>query len=387
MAFRLIHSADWHIAKPFGAFDTERALRLREARIGAIDRIAEVARAAGASVVLVAGDVFDSPGVADDVLRRTLAKLGAQSTLVWHLLPGNHDAATAGGIWERVARIGLPANVVVHARAEPVTLAPGIALLPSPLVTRHAASDPTAWMDQAVTAPGIARIGLAHGAVQGFGSSGEAATPLSTARARSAGLAYLALGDWHGRREVAPRTWYSGTPEPDRFLDNEPGYVLAVEVGGVEQAIVTPHRVADHIWLRREISVGVADGLAAVEGEIAALGARADRALLQLEIRGRLTLAGDHALGRRLDALAPRLMHLDLRRDALDIGTDDIGEALLADPTLAAVARALAARVEAAASPREFEIARQALRRLAALADGDAGAPAIGATDDGRAAA
>ena len=36
-------------------------------------------------------------------------------------------------------------------------------------------------------------------------------------RAGHAAQDYLALGDWHGTRRIDARTWYSGTPEHDRF--------------------------------------------------------------------------------------------------------------------------------------------------------------------------
>jgi len=373
MSFRFVHTADWHIAKPFGAFDDERANRLREARFGAIDEIAKVARATGAGIVLVAGDIFDGPGIADEPLRRVLAKLEVHAPIIWHLLPGNHDAATVGGIWDRIARIGVPANVVVHREAVPIELAPHVVLLPAPLAARHVASDPSAWMDGAATRAGVCRIGLAHGAVQGFGSSGEASMPLAVDRARTAGLSYLALGDWHGAREVAPRTWYSGTPEPDRFLDNDPGFVLAVEIEAADACVVTRHAVAKHAWLKREATAGVGDPLAAIEREVAALGAGADQILLQLVITGRVTLAEDQALRARIKALAPRLLHLDARLDDLIISVAGADAALFGDEALGAVASSLAARIEAAATPAEQDIARHALRRLAELAADAAG--------------
>jgi len=40
---------------------------------------------------------------------------------------------------------------------------------------------------------------------------------ISDTRADEGHLDYLALGDWHSCKEVAPRTWYAGTPEPDDF--------------------------------------------------------------------------------------------------------------------------------------------------------------------------
>ena len=123
MSLRFIHTADWQIGAPFGEFGDERTRTLlREARLTAIDRIALAAMAAGARHVLVAGDVFDSQSVADQLMRQTAARLAKYTGLAWHLLPGNHDHVRAGGVWDRLIRTGLPRNVVLHTRPEPYVL-------------------------------------------------------------------------------------------------------------------------------------------------------------------------------------------------------------------------------------------------------------------------
>lgn len=368
MSFKFIHTADWHIAKPFGSFDPEMQTRLRDARIEAIDTIAGAARRFGAADVLVAGDVLDNSGIADDVIRRLCAKLAVHADISWHLLPGNHDAATTGGVWDRAVRLGLPANAALHRASGAVALAPGVVVLAAPLMSRHVSSDLTAWMDDAPTPEGVTRIGLAHGAVQGFGSSGEANAPIAATRADSAGLAYLALGDWHGCKQVGPRAWYSGTPEPDQFPDNEPGFVLAVEVLGPRACSVARQAVAKHTWMKRGIEFAIGDPLAAVEAEIAALGAKSDAALVQLTVTGLVSLGEDQALRSRIEALRPRLMHLDARLDGLSIRAGETGQALFDDPALTTVAVALSARLEAATVEAERRVVRHALRRLGELA-------------------
>ena len=45
-------------------------------------------------------------------------RLRRHTDLEWHLIPGNHDPACPGGVWERVLRDGLPANVRIHLVAE-----------------------------------------------------------------------------------------------------------------------------------------------------------------------------------------------------------------------------------------------------------------------------
>jgi hypothetical protein len=57
--------------------------------------------------------------------------------------------------------------------------------------------DLTSYIDAEPTPEGATRIGIAHGSIQGLGSEGEAKNYVSPNRADSAGLAYLALGDWH----------------------------------------------------------------------------------------------------------------------------------------------------------------------------------------------
>ena len=104
MTFKFIHTADWHIGKAFASFEPEKASVLREARFTAVERIVGHARAFGAGHVLVAGDIFDSPGLPDATLRKLLARLKAAPDLDWFLLPGNHDPDRERGVWQRLAR-------------------------------------------------------------------------------------------------------------------------------------------------------------------------------------------------------------------------------------------------------------------------------------------
>lgn len=365
MSFTFLHTADWQIGKTYGGFEPEKASLLKHARLTVIDRLAAAAAGTGAQDILVCGDVFDSPALPDVTLRAVLAKLANHPECVWHLLPGNHDPARPDGVWQRVADLGLPGNVRLLLRHETVEIAPGVFALPAPLTTKSVASDPTAWMDTAVTPPGAIRLGIAHGSTQGFGSAGTASVGIAPSRRQSAHLDYLALGDWHGVREIAAGVWYSGTPEPDQFPDNEPGFALAVTIDGAgSEPRIERIATATHWWRKRTLTIaGVAD-LAPVEVEIASLGAAKSNLLLELDLSGTVTLATDAQIAARLADLAPSLFHLAVRRDdlKLDAGGTDI--AALRDPQLASVA----ARLEAMRGVEgEGVIAEGALRRLFAL--------------------
>jgi len=383
MALRFLHSSDLQIGRSFALAPPDRAALLAEARIEAIDRLAAAARKAGAPRILIAGDLFDGTQLADLTLDRALARMAAAHDLVWHLLPGNHDPHQPGGLWERLGRKGWPTNVHAHLAAEPVPLGPApgeppAVLLPAPLGHRRAPGDPTAWMDHAATPEGALRIGLAHGAVAGFGAEeGAEVNPIAPDRAARAGLAYLALGDWHRMSRVGPATWYSGTPEPDRFrIDPDGdgtrcggGFALAVTIDGPGSLSIERMPTGRFTWHLAE----------PVLAEIAEIDALADHFLampdagdivLRLAPRGALTLAGRERFRDRIEEqLAARLRWLDLDLAGLEVRPEDAELAAIdLEGVVRIAADRLAERARDPASP-EAEAARRALVELWLMRD------------------
>lgn len=324
MTFTFIHTADWQIGKPFAGFAADKVPLLREARLDVIGRIAGVAKAAAASHVLVAGDVYDSRDISDRDLLQSLERLRREQAVTWHLLPGNHDPAQAGGIWERIIAHGVPDNVRLHLEPRPVMITDQVALLPAPLTARSISGDPTGWMDDAPTPVARYRIGLAHGSIQGFGGDdGEAAVPIAPGRAERARLDYLALGDWHGVTRISDRVWYSGTPEPDRFPDNEPGFTLVVRLEGrgitVERCPTERYK-----WWKRSLTLTGPESLAILEQSIAATIDHPERLLLSLTVNGTTSLSTWSNAEARLAALEQRLFHLAVDNRALQVLPEDV---------------------------------------------------------------
>ena len=69
---RFLHSSDLHLGRAFGNLPEGIRHRLREARHGAIARLATAARQGGARLVLLAGDTFDAETPAPETLRQAL---------------------------------------------------------------------------------------------------------------------------------------------------------------------------------------------------------------------------------------------------------------------------------------------------------------------------
>lgn len=372
MAFVFLHTSDLHIGKPFAGFDSEIAALLRNSRSSAIGRLARAAAECQARHVLVAGDTFDRQGLADDTIRTALSRMAGDAGLVWHIIPGNHDADCPGGIWERAMRLDLPPNVVVHRKASPVQIESGVHLLPAPLEGRVVTADPTAWMDSAATPADAIRIGLAHGSARGFGSEASAAVLIDSERRNRAGLAYLALGDWHGAKEVAEGVWYSGTPEPDQFAENDPGSALVVTVESSTSVRVKRVPTAERIWLKRAVACRTADDVAALGPELSRCDFDTHNALMELTLTGNVSLATRLAIDAALATLRSRLLVLRTRMDLLQVTADAADLAALDDPQLRRAATRLAERAADATQPAAT-VAAEALRELYALANAAAG--------------
>jgi DNA repair exonuclease SbcCD nuclease subunit len=364
---RLIHTADWQIGKVFRFVDDATMSLLQEARLEAIATIGGLAQAHGADTVLVAGDLYDHDGLGDRTLFQPLERMRAQGALTWHLIPGNHDADRPNGIWERVARHGLPDNVRLHLEPTPCAIGQGEAwLLPAPLRRRQTLADPTAWMDQAATPEGAIRVGLAHGSVTQFGAADRSqGNYVDPARPRHARLDYLALGDWHAQREIGPHCWYAGTPEPDDF-DQEDGAVLLVEIAAAGAApMVQPLATARYHWSRERETLHGADDIAVLDARLRALRPDPARVLVDLVVEGTLSLADRALFAQRIDrSLRAALCHLRLddRQLHLTPSADDL-DAIARAGFVRSAATRLMELADDHANP-EREIAAEALMRL-----------------------
>lgn len=371
MTFRFLHSSDLHLGKPFGFLPEDIRHRLREARHGAIARLAAAARENGAGTILLAGDTFDAETPAPATRRQAFQAMAAAADLTWVLLPGNHDSLAASELW-RLAAGEAPTNLRLALEPAPVPLAPGVTLLPAPATARRPGRDLTGWFD-AAPSEGI-RIGLAHGPVQEFGEG--ASGLIAPDRAARAGLDWLALGDWHGEVRIGPRTAYPGTPERDGFRHPGPGTALAVALDG-PGAPPQVRSVAVGAFDWRAAAVDLLSGidpLPALAALLPPAGARRD-ALVSLSLRGRLGPEARAALAAELARAAPDFGWLGWDESALETRIE-AGDLDLIDRAGALRAAAEALQAEAADPARpeaERRTAAAALDRLFAFAQGGAG--------------
>ncbi len=373
--FRFIHTSDLHLGRQFGNFPETIRGRLVEARHGAIASLAAAARDHGAEHVVVAGDVFDTETPSDQVWRQAVGAMAAEAPTKWWIIPGNHDSLAAESLWEAF-RAQAPENVRLLDQPRPAEIEPGVMLLPSPSPNRFPGRDLTEWMAGCSTPEGHLRIGLAHGSIVDFGSEYGDPETIPPDRAATAGLDYLALGDWHGFMRVGERTHYSGTPERDRFKHSGKGACAAVVIPGPGAVpSVTVSATGRFDW--SEIKLELTPEQDPVEAFMSAIprGSTSRRdCLARIVLSGWIRLPRRAELAGTIAAQEPEFGHLELRDDELmiDCMADDL-DRIAASGALRIAADALFGESRDDSLGRhERAVASAALRRLYGYAAGSA---------------
>jgi DNA repair exonuclease SbcCD nuclease subunit len=380
----LIHTADWHLGKTFHGYadDAEVQARLRLERLDAIDRLGDAARAANAAAVLVAGDVFHTNEVEDRLVLDALARIGRIGVPVI-AIPGNHDHAGAGSVWERRALVQhkdrLAPNLRVVTDAITGIDIGDLTVVASPVLQRfHQVV--LADLGDVESAPGRPRIGLVHAATLSFAEDQSGRT-LATQHGERARLDYLALGDFHRQQQVdgLPCTaWYSGALTPDNFASHGQvgeriGTCLRLHVRGDGQVDVEPIALGGLRWLRVARALRDELGVEQLLQELRAhVGNDVGLVVCEIELEGSVL---GYAAGERWRAasaeLRPLFLSLQQRSEIALEPSEDEQNALAMWPGLAGRA-ATELRARIAEGGAGAEIARFALLRLYQLAQSKA---------------
>ncbi len=354
---RFLHTADWQLGMTFPGYG-KAADWLGAARYQLVDSIVELALRRGLDLVLVAGDVFDSPQISGARIREVCLALGRMAPIPVYLLAGNHDPLQPGGLWHHPEWAERPDNVHLCGD-DPIPLEQlGAVIYPCPLHDAHSGSDPTANLPASSDAE-LIRIGLAHGALPISGQTGN--HPIELDRPAIAALDYLALGDWHSALLVNDRVAYAGTPEPTRFGERNSGTVLVVEIAGPgEIPQVEVVSIARTDWRVREARIETADDVSDLQGILDRI-ARPAGVVLELRLSGAPTLEALSRLEALELELGQRFGYFRAVRDGLLLRPDPAEIALLASggPLGRAVQR-IAAELES--DPATRPVAEAALR-------------------------
>jgi hypothetical protein len=160
--------------------------------------------------------------------------------------------------------------------------------------------------------------------------SAETHNIIAEDRALAAGLDYLALGDWHSVREIATKSWYAGTPEPDDF-DQESGAALVVDIPG-PGAIPVVERVcvSRYHWHKVSVDLHSPDASQQLQAAVASHCGQMSTAVIDLSLSGTISLADRNSVELELANLEAGCQvlrgHYDrLLEEPTEADLDDIG--------------------------------------------------------------
>jgi DNA repair exonuclease SbcCD nuclease subunit len=285
---KFVHAADLHVDSPMLGLDRYEgapAARLRGATRRALENLVTLCIEERASVLLLAGDVFDgswkdySTGLFFVAQMTRLREAGVPVVLV----RGNHDAASSV-----VKALRLPENVkeLSSKKAETFELEGAkIAVHGQSFHGRVTKEDLAAGYPDRI--PGMFNVGLLHTSLDGReGHEPYAPTSLATLRAR--GYDYWALGHVHAREIVStdPYVVFPGNLQGRSVRETGPkGASLVTVEDGIVRAV--EHRALDVCrWeLVNVDATGVGEVLDVVDRAVHALAAR------QAEADGRIVAA------------------------------------------------------------------------------------------------
>ncbi|MCK4324046.1 MAG: DNA repair exonuclease [Armatimonadetes bacterium] len=287
---RLVHTADVHLGRSstaFGPAAREHRQRLQQA----FERCVACCTEQGVQLLVIAGDLFDSPRPpesAAEFARAQLVRLTTQSPAVSTVLaPGTHDPVQPGSIYQRWQAQGLPSGVHLLSAEQPtVNLAELDVAVTFGENTGDLRPDPAArW-----------NIGVIHGSVQIPGLVDDDSVIFTQDQLAATGMDYVALGHWHSFGEYSQGgvvALYPGSPEIVGLDQAEQGQVLVVDLD--DEGHCTWEQVATGTLQYHQQDLDLADF-----------------ANLEELIQSILELAdGDTILDTRLVGIAPEQMVVD----------------------------------------------------------------------------
>lgn len=277
---------------------------VRAARIDAAERIAAIARERAVDFVVVCGDTFEDNQVDRALVSRVVEVMAACRCPVY-VITGNHDALVAGSVWSDPSWARAPTVRVLREEA-PVQAPGGATLWPCVARARHDERDPTSWIrtirDGRVhrTANEAVNIVLAHGTVESVHYE-EPWYPIARDCADRTGADYVALGHFHAytgypSEDGVIRMAYSGTHEPTRFSERDPGQVLLVEIeraGGVPR--IEPVQTGELRWVQIDATLQESGDVARLRERVEQI-ERPSGVLLRVKLDGYLRVDEQEAL-------------------------------------------------------------------------------------------
>lgn len=256
---KFIHTADWQIGMTFKGFKEKARIMMEDDRLEVIEAIGEYARNPKNEIdfVLVCGDMFDTPRVAESLIKKTFKKIERISKPVY-VLAGNHEWNGTEFIFtSKYFLDNKPENLhVIEAGSNSVEGVSMVDLVGAPLEGKTDTKDLIAQQIANCGPTNAIRILAGHGSIDAIMPAGGGKDLISLAVIEAAlangQIHYVAMGDRHSTTKVGDTgaVWYSGAPEPTSFTEDDQRNILVVEITPGAKPIVEKVEVGQWEFIR-----------------------------------------------------------------------------------------------------------------------------------------
>lgn len=232
---KLLLTGDLHLGRTYQKEDPETARRFSDARMEALKNAVDIANREKCGLLVIAGDLYDKvSGITQALHRevcRVLSEFDGQAVLI---LPGNHDYYDPehDRLWKDFEEFS-GSHIRVLKSCEPYQV-DGAVFFPCPCHSKHAKENALGWMKGALPdTPGLLRIGIAHGAVEGYSlDSDQDYYHMTERELLGLGMDLWLIGHTHVEFSVGGRIFNAGTPQQTDIADNSRSEVYVIEAGG-----------------------------------------------------------------------------------------------------------------------------------------------------------
>ncbi|MBD3280558.1 hypothetical protein GF389_03480 [Candidatus Dojkabacteria bacterium] len=273
---KILHTSDIHLEAK-AAWLGERAGEYRKQLVGSFESLVTVAKKKDVNIVLITGDLFDTPfpsNTAIEIVKNTLLKF-AEAGIYVALIPGNHDYMAEGSVYktkdlaqgnEKIIVFNDPSKQVFEIAEL------GVRLFAKANTMQKSQESPLPKLVKEEGTEKFFNIALAHGS---FDVKGEKAEnyPITQEAIENSGFDYVALGDWHGMLNtgaIQTKAFYPGSLEPLAVDQKNAGSGLLVSLEEGREVQVQPVKVGHYEVADVEIDISNADNiLKSIESAIA----------------------------------------------------------------------------------------------------------------------
>ncbi len=256
---RILHTADIHLGREFPIL-RQRGKEYRKQLLITFEQIVKLAIDKRVSLVLIAGDLFDTNQVQGIVVGKVLSefeKLEKENIRVC-ICPGTHDCYTEDSIYRFVR---FPANVTVFTPDKEHEVFEDLDLTVYAKAFDGKQVGKSPLLGLSLVKESRFHVGMAHCSIKVEGLIEKDSMILDKKEIEVSGLDYVALGHWHSFRDCSQgdtTAYYCGSPEPIYLDQKGAGSVALINMGEKGDVKVDRIHVGSKKFDEMRIDLGLA---------------------------------------------------------------------------------------------------------------------------------